>query len=96
MEQYILTLQNRIKELEDELHKIKYGIKNYEIYKITNTINNKCYIGLTCQWFNTRLKQHLKNAYNNITNHKTKFVYDIVTIYENNKDKINIESFNQF
>lgn len=32
------------------------------IYKITNSINNKIYIGQTCRDFNIRVKQHIYNS----------------------------------
>jgi group I intron endonuclease len=33
--------------------------KNYTIYKVTNTTNNKCYIGLTSRDFETRRYEHI-------------------------------------
>ena len=36
--------------------------KNYLIYKITNTINGKCYIGLTCRDINTRKYEHIQES----------------------------------
>ncbi len=43
---------------------------SYLIYKITNTINNKCYIGLTSRSLDVRLKEHLTISSKDICNTK--------------------------
>jgi len=49
----------------------------YTIYKITNTINNKIYVGLTRQSIQKRLKQHLWDDRNNSAIHKGIVKYGI-------------------
>lgn len=38
-------------------------MKTYTIYKITNTVNNKIYIGQTIHFFQKRFKQHIKESF---------------------------------
>lgn len=44
----------------------KYKNQNKGIYKILNTVNNKCYIGSTIQGFSLRWSQHRTELYRNI------------------------------
>lgn len=44
-------------------------MKEYIIYRITNLINGKIYIGLTSQKFTTRMSQHKTNALTKKINH---------------------------
>lgn len=59
----------------------------YTIYKITNQINKKIYIGFTSKSINVRLKKHFQNAFND--NIKT-YLYDSMRKY--GKDNFTIES----
>ena len=45
------------------------------IYKITNTINNKCYIGQTIKSAEERWKEHQRHAFGSHPNDKKKTLY---------------------
>jgi group I intron endonuclease len=49
------------------------------IYKITNTINNKVYIGQTTRTLTERFKEHLRNC--NTESKKTMHLYSAMNIY---------------
>ena len=78
----------------------KYGC----IYKITNSINNKVYIGKTTQKIHNRLSQHIQGAfsgkhntkfYNSIAKHGgDKFKIDILDYYDDN-DSLNKAEINE-
>lgn len=57
------------------------------IYKITNDINNKIYIGKTCLTIEERFKQHLKDAK---SNYKNRPLYDAILKYGKEHFKIEL------
>ena len=42
-------------------------MRSYDVYKITNKVNNKVYIGITSKGLSARWKEHLYNALSNYT-----------------------------
>jgi len=72
-------------------------MSNGLIYKVTNTVNNKCYIGLTTRSFETRIKEHFYRAENENNNKNSlllkaiskygKDVFEYEIIEENISDK---------
>ena len=64
--------------------------KFFSVYKITNNVNGKCYVGFTSQNVNSRWKQHLRQAKNKTYNsilHKAirkygKNNFTVVTLFE--------------
>lgn len=91
---------------------INMNTTSYVIYKITNTINNKCYIGLTSRDFSVRLKEHLTLSNRNTCNTKFHLAlrkysidlfsieileYDIATITEaNSREIFYIDKFDSY
>ena len=70
------------------------------IYKITNTINNKCYIGQTIKSAEERWKEHQSHAFGTHTNDINKTLYQAMRKYglENFTFEVlqdNIETFEQ-
>lgn len=70
------------------------------IYKITNLINNKCYIGQTIKPANLRWEEHKKHAYGIHPNDQNKTLYKAIRKYglENFKFEVlqdNIETYEQ-
>lgn len=55
-------------------------MKTYEVYKITNKLNNKIYIGITSQGAGVRYYKHLSDAL-----HGSPFLY--ITHSENTEKK---------
>lgn len=82
----------------------------YIIYKFTNKLNHKSYIGVTNRGFNTRLKEHISASYNpKFKFHQAlkkygidNFDYEILANYIESKNKANeleihyIELFNSY
>ena len=70
------------------------------IYKITNTINNKCYIGQTIKTAEQRWKEHQTHAFGSHPNDQNKTLYKAIRKYgiENFTFEVlqdNIETFEQ-
>ena len=70
------------------------------IYKITNTINNKCYIGQTIKTAEERWKEHKTHAFGSHPNDQNKTLYKAIRKYgiENFTFEVlqdNIETFEQ-
>lgn len=58
-------------------------MKNYSIYVLRNTINEKVYIGQTCNSIEERFKQHMKSS--TIKKRGTYKIYNAINKYGKNK-----------